>query len=258
MARNIPVRMEYREDWVIGGEDGLVITSRYGWKKNASKPPLILCHGANGSPESVWQEEGNREMCHELAKDFLVYVGDIGGPYTWANDTAILRVAQIKSWLASTFGHNSVADVGLIGQSMGGGVAMAFALEFQSAVKFIAAQIPMISIQDVYNIRPDLQDSIDAAYGGNYQDLVDGNTHSPIRMFSGGVSTLPDIPIKIWASSNDTVVRPGPLASFLEFRPQTMHVDVGLGGHSQASIDVAVPDTIDFCRSFLPEMMESL
>lgn len=215
------------------------------WRKDGTRPIFIFAHGATGSARFSWGLSNQRQIFLELAKDHTVIVADLGGDL-FANDLHLQILTDTVSYARSTWGA-STAPIFLWGESMGAALVLAWTRANAESVNKVACTIPLI---DIKQARDDnvlgLGPAVDAAYGGTYDDNVHGSTHSPIRFASTMSQT---VPIKLWTSSNDTVVPPATADAFVAARPTTQRADLGAQGHSATSAAGVVNDIITFIRS---------
>lgn len=240
----MPVRTTAGLGLVTTGEGGMVLTTARGWAGNDRPPPLIFAHGATGRVmDGTALSLGQYELVWELAKYFTVIVTDLGGDQ-WANDTHISRIAAAKTYAAGTW--FSSGPITLVGSSMGAAGCWAYAKANPEQVRCIAGIIPVSDIEDMRaNNRGGLAASINAAYGGAYSQATHGALHNPVTI---APTLTTDIPVKLWYSNADVTVVPSTVLAIGAARPSTTLVDVGAGGHGQASIVAATDDVVKFVR----------
>lgn len=218
-----------------------VVGTAKGWK--GGKPPLIYCHGSGNTAQTAASGDaahaGEWKMINALAQDYLVIVADLG-LQAWGNDTHRARIVDAKAHLAAL---GATGPVTLVAGSMGALGALGYGLDAPANVKKIAAIIPCV---DLAAIEPLSGGSVDAAYGGNYDDAVHGPTHSPVRYAASLNSTLP---IHLFTANNDPLVYPSTAAAFVAARPQTLRTDLGAVGHTDAAMGVAVAPVTAWLRS---------
>lgn len=203
----------------------------------ADRPPLVWCHGNYGTALADASTYGNELRL--LAQRHTVIAADLGFN-TFGNDTGITRVGQVLDYLAAA--HGLTAPAVLVGASMGGAVALNYAVRFPERVAAVVGIIPALSL-DAPETNPAF-DEIDAAYGGLYDPANPAHlAHDPIA-FAGDLPD--DMPVHLFTSSNDPQCLPAHTAAFLAGRPQTMHTSIGAHGHG--GIDVAVPMAVEWLR----------
>ena len=97
------------------------------FRKLGSGSPLIIIHGLYGSSDN-WLTIGK-----ELARDFEVYLVDLrnhgNSPHTDRHSYALMKLDLIEF-----LDRHDIEKAVLIGHSMGGKVAMVFALEFPERI----------------------------------------------------------------------------------------------------------------------------
>ena len=105
------------------------------YRAGRSGPPLLLLHGAMlDTGQGVWHD-----VVPDLARDHRVHVIDLprhGGSRPWAGT---LDDAFFRRFIAELLDELGLARVALIGLSMGGGVAVGFALEHPQCVSALVS-----------------------------------------------------------------------------------------------------------------------
>ncbi len=208
-------------------------------------PPLVIyLHGALGGPSLTVVNVHERPLLRALAKKSLVACSLWGGSTTFGNSTAISRVVSGIASLRTSLNVDLGPTI-LVGGSMGAGTALAVALSIPGEIACVAGIIPALDLADLRdNNRLGLASSIDAAYGGAYDDEIHGPAHSPVRF----AQELPeDLPVRLWTSSNDTATVPSTADEFVSLRPQTERTNMGAVGHSTASYAGVQQDMADWC-----------
>ena len=223
----------------ITGEWDMIYGTLRAW--DGSQPNgIVFCHGAGDTALTVAADPVQHEHCTLLARRSTVIAADLG-LQTWGNDTGITRIGQAVAHLRATYGV--VGPVGLVGGSMGNANAMAYALAHPDEVAFIAGIIPLIDIADVMGRGAAAE--VNAAYGGAYNDVTDGPTHSPIHF----ATALPaDLPIRLWSSPTDALTPYATAVAFQAARPQTVLSVLPDTGHSDASFAAATPEVVGWAR----------
>lgn len=183
--------------------------------------------------------------------DTFYAFGDAGFPMitpleggnTWGNDIALSSIDAAVGYLGTGMGA-ATDKVIVAGYSMGGGAAYAWARANKDRVACMVLFMPVSDLQDmVSNNRGGLRGSINAAYGGSYNNLVYGPTHNP-AVFA---SQLAGIPVQIWYAVDDTIVVP---ATVLAVAGQIGTVDLHTttGGHLDFT-DVALSRVASFLQA---------
>ena len=193
---------------------------------------VIFCHGSGENAGSTVDKTQTLDLCDRIARRATVHVGDLG-LQTWGNDTAIARIGDAYTSLHSTWGVTG--PVVLVAGSMGFSGACAYALAHPDNVLAIAGIIPLTDITDIMTRGPGAE--INAAYGGVYDDAVNGPTHNPVRM------ALPTyMPIHIWTAPADPITPPATADEFVEGHPQTERTILSAGqAHTVQSVAEAAP-----------------
>lgn len=105
------------------------------YRAGRSGPPLLLLHGAMlDTGQGVWHD-----VVPDLARDHRVHVIDLprhGGSRPWAGT---LDDAFYRRFIAELLDEIGLARAALIGLSMGGGVAVGFALEHPDRVSALVS-----------------------------------------------------------------------------------------------------------------------
>lgn len=183
---------------------------------------IIYCHGSGGNANDV--VTGDRFFIDMVGKRASIHIGDLG-LQTWGSDLVVTRIGQARDILLGL----GVTHLGLYGVSMGGLSALNYAVRFPSYIDCVGLAIPATDLASLRS-NPYLASrwpEIDAIYGAppgaNYTD------HSPI-LFADDLD--PEMPIKLWYSTDDPLVYPSTIDAFLAARPQTEAVSVGAASHS--------------------------
>lgn len=230
-------------DRVVAGEWDVTLGAPPTWIGDGQ--PMVYCHGSGDTSLTVLPKSGQGPLIRSLAERHTIAVCDLGGQ-TWGNDTVITRIGQARTYLRNTWG--SEGQVTLVGISMGGLAALAYALANPSAVRAVALIIPALDLNDlVVNNRGGAAADVNAAYGGAYNNATHGPTHNPAVYAASLRATMP---IAIWTASDDPICVPSTADGFVTSRPQTARTDVGALGHSEASITAALDGVVQFVRTY--------
>lgn len=193
------------------------VIAHSGHRRDGTRRGILSAHAAG---QSAWQ--GLLWMVPlYLAHRWPLAIADCGdptvtsgtnsGPYNWGNDTAISRLAELRTLLqtaptlaAPGGGGAKTGVVGGFGGSMGSIQLLNYARANPSQFCCLGLVIPAINLNDMYqNDKGGFRASIGAAYGVTYPTAIPNlATHSPL---DGDPSDFIHWPIKIWASDNDTI-----------------------------------------------------
>lgn len=211
-----------------------------GWLRKEPNLALYL-HGSGSNAQEVAGGSYERDLILNLATDHVVHVGDYGYE-TWGNDTGIARIHTAITYMRANWGVSG--PVVLVCASMGATNAFAYTLAHPENVKAVAAVIPLVDLNDIYNRGFSAQ--LNAAYGGSYNDAVDGPTHSPIQF----ADKLPDnLPIHLWSVPDDPLTPAETAQAFVAARPQTGFSMLPAVPHGAIAVDAAKNDVLQFIRS---------
>lgn len=228
---------------VVAGETSMTYVPQR-WSGDGSTRAVIVAHGLLGG--SLNFVPINKVLTF-VRNGWVTCVADVGGPATWGNDLAQLRMGQIWAYLVSNFGVKS--DKFLIyAESMGMTVSSNYTRANPTNVAAIAAGVPVVDLDDVHDFnRSGLAGSIEGAY----TDLAGWNaaepTHNPIKNLSTHNSQA--TPTKLWYADDDPIV----------MAPLVQAYDAGVGSASSVSMgNVAhsipeefTPDIADFLRNYI-------
>lgn len=208
---------------------------------------MAFIHGSGETATSVMATQAERDLiygaslaCHRAT----MVVGDLGYQ-TWINNTFMARMDSQYAYMQS---KGADPKIGLICASMGSGNGLGWALRNPDKVAFVAAMIPLLDLALIMSTFPALATEINAAYGGTYNDAVDGPTHSPIKF---ATALDPDLPITLFTASNDSVVAPSTATAFVAARPQTQRINIGALDHTMAAIAAAAPYVIEMAEEYM-------
>lgn len=216
-------------------ETHLFVTDRM-YKRTATHRGIIYCHGAGSTAIPADGGFGGAQILALAAAGYPVISCDLGGTLTWGNDTAFAAVDDAWAYLKSAFGAKT-DKVGLIGVSMGALTALGWARQHLSSVFAVAASIPVLDLDDVYQgNKGSYRADIGTAHGVTYPTTIPTlSTRSPVAF---GSSDLAGLPLKCWSSSNDPIATVTSLASAWAGAGSTKTVvDLGAVGHNGATID---------------------
>lgn len=190
------------------------------WQGTGTVCGIIALHGAGGDYTAPWQRpfrRGYYDWVRALALAGFpvlsidagrpdVATGTTSGPQAWLNDNAQAAVSDAVTYLQSTVGA-SEGKVGLIGPSMGGGTALAWAGNNPTLAAFVIANSPVADLEDMAsNDRGGVAANLNAAYGGTYDEGTHGATHNPLTIATAG--GLDDVPVLLNYGTADTITVP--------------------------------------------------
>lgn len=164
-------------------------------------------HGAGSNADYCLSPLGNQAArTFTVSSKYPAIAGDNGGQQTWGNDTAITRLGgNLTRLQARADVHDS--EYALIGDSMGGIVSLNYAAQATVKPKAMVMVIPVINIEDIRaNNRSGYAASINAAYGGAYNESTMGATKNPYTMRAA--AKLQGIPMLIFYGATDTLCLP--------------------------------------------------
>jgi len=190
---------------VTVGEYGTTLLAKYP-KPAGTMPGILYCHGNTGrsfeatNPEYVGVLGGLADLGYPILS------GDWGGATACGNDTALARVTAGKAYLQGTMGAKA-GKIILIGTSMGGLTAMAWAAANPALVSCLVGMLPVCDLTDVHtNNRSGLAAVVNAAYGGTYSEATYGATHNPLTMAVAG--KLSALKMRLFYGSTDSIALP--------------------------------------------------
>lgn len=218
---------------VIGAEPHLAMLPK-AYKANGTVPGIIYCHGS-GSSEAQPLDQVNfptlTALLRNIGENYPIVSSLLGGN-AWANDTALTRIGQVRTYLQGPLGAKA-GKVILIGGSMGGATAYAWARANPTLVSCLVQLQPVSDIQDIVaNNRQGLAAQVNAAYGGAYSNATHGPTHNP-ESFK---AQLAGLRAQVWYSTEDTTVIPATVTSVTTAIGATADPRPIPGTHSDAGI----------------------
>lgn len=168
-----------------------------------NQPLVGLVHAAGTTAFGFVDPDAKQAyLTRSVASEFPAVAGDNGGPQTWGNAASITALNSVltKARLSANV-HDT--EYALIGNSMGGIVALNYAAQATVKPKAMVMVIPVINLADIkVNNREGYGQLINDAYG-NYDELSMGNTYNPYTMRA--MAKLKNIPMLIFYGLADTV-----------------------------------------------------
>lgn len=201
-------------------------------------PGVVFVHGA-GSGASYMLDPYGKQSTKTLSicSRYPAISGDNGGPQTWGNDLSVTRLGGYISALANR--SDASDDYALVGDSMGGIVALNYAAQASRKPKAIILTIPVINVEDIRaNNRSNYASFVNAAYGGNYNEATMGATKNPYTMRNA--EKLRGIPTLIFYGASDQLCLPQYATGYAEADPNFREAVPLARGHEEAAYsDVA-------------------
>lgn len=184
----------------------LIFIHPLAYKRDGSARACIYCHGGgNDETESINPlGDAYRGAAAIASAGYPVVAGDLGGPWTWGNDSAVTQVGQCMDFARTAKVGAKTGKVFLSGLSMGGLAALTAAADLGSAnvagvILFIFDAFLAWS-HDTFQSGSQAA-SINTAYGGLSAYTAAVPTHDPS---SYGPVSLAGIPILAFYSTDET------------------------------------------------------
>jgi dienelactone hydrolase len=235
----------------VAGQEDFYAAPLRAWQNPGTAQGVIICHGFIGdlvaTPSAVglaFEYSIGVPLFNHLREQFAYAEGDFSND-AWGNDTAIANVETMRSWMQSSMGAKS-GKVALVGISMGGLTALNYAMAHPENVACVVGLIPAVNLQALLS-NPAGTDSINAAYGGTYDDSRDGPMHNPVVY----ASDFPNVPVHLYYSTADTGVLPQYAEQFIANCPTAQGTAVSTTlDHSNAAVAAAdMNDIVKFIRN---------
>lgn len=210
--------------------------------QRGERPGLIYCHGSGGTATNMLTNAVERALIEKLAQRYAVIAADLA-LQAWGSATGVDRVGEARQCLIDRW--NVTGPMYLLCGSMGNLNGLGYLRQHPEHIRAAACLIPALDLASL-NTMPPIPAEIAVAYGAPYNDVTMGPTHSPVRY----AATLdPDVPIRLWTASNDTICLPSTATAFVAARPQTERVDLGPLGHTAAAVAAAQPLILSWLRT---------
>ena len=192
------------EGTVYGTEQCIDITPKFPYAPVMKGVSYV--HGAGSKADYCLARDGKQgERTLKVSSKFPGIAGDNGGPQTWGNDLSITRLGGYLARLAARPDVDD--DYALIGDSMGGIVALNYAAQATRKPKAIVLVIPVLNPEDIRaNNRGGYAALLNAAYGGTYNESTQGANKNPHTMRNA--AKLKNIPMLIHYGQTDNLCLP--------------------------------------------------
>lgn len=219
-----------------GTERGLVMTGTR-WPGDGTRTAVLWAHGHAGTGVGEMTSPDNGRVLRKLGDGGLAVVSsDYGGGTTWGDDAAQTKLSDAYSFATTTLGAKS-GKVLLGGWSMGVLAVLNWARANPSKVAAIACVLPAVDLVDLHdNNRAGFKAEIESTYGLGSVPSVAGNAtiaaHDPAQNTGAYIG----VPIKLWYSSDDSVVIPSVVTTFAS-NTGAQTQSLGAVGHTLTSVD---------------------
>ena len=199
---------------IVPQDDAYIRMSPKFTPKNDALVGMVHAAGAYASDPLQASIYRQSLLTRQIASRYAVFSGDNGGPQTWGNPTS---VQALQANLAYTQTDPKVSDsvYALIGNSMGGLVALNHTAQATLKPQAIVCVIPVVNTQDIVTgDRGGYAYLVNDAYPGGYSDSIYGQTSNPFLLKDS--SKLADIPMLIIYGTKDTVCLPEYTEAFIQ------------------------------------------
>lgn len=240
----------------FAGEQDAILRPRLA-SQAAARRGVIICHPAGyGGSAAV----GSNAVVTGFPKIVAAIVNagyaavstDLGGTFTWANDTVATRMGQART-LLNTLGCKT-DKVLILGMSMGNMSALRYAADNPGAVAAIASVVPACDIDDMRdNDRGGVRAGINTAWGLSSTD-TSATVAIPTRgrALQRGADVV-GLPWRGYYSNADTVCPPSTVTAMVsaigssasKMQVSTTADHPGTGASTNDTDSVGVVDTAD-------------
>lgn len=211
---------------------------------------VMMVHGAGSNATYPLDSYGkqNERLAAVVDAGFTVTSADNGGSQTWGNQRSIDALDRAYGHTVSQKGATG-SKVAIMGDSMGGVVALGWAAQNRDKVSCFIGTIPVISIHDIVsNDRGGYGSLASAAYDG--WDAADRQGYD--LSLSGGARTpLRGLPMLIFYGTNDTICVPSVTEAFKTAMGSSCTLVPMPLGHEEAAY--STPDRtriVDFLKQY--------
>lgn len=226
---------------VSTGELATTILPKYP-KAPGTMPGVIYLHGNTGTAVEPLDPAFLALVAPIADIGHPVLSGDWGGPSAWANDTALARVTAGRTYLQASMGAKA-GKVILVGTSMGGLTALAWAAANTTLVACVVAFLPVCDVSDVVtNNRASLAAVVNAAYSGGWSQATYGATHNPVTMAAAG--KYAGLPMRLFYGTTDAIVLPSTITTLAASTGASTVATSIPGGHASATLAGIDPATV--------------
>lgn len=221
----------FKTGTVFASEQCIDMTPKF--LEKAKMGGIAFVHGAGSQADYCLASYGNQNRTTQrMGSIFPAIAGDAGGD-TWGSSTGITR---LDGYLTRLKARSDVdpTKYALISGSMGGIVSLNYAAQASVKPKAIVSVIPVLNPNDIVtNNRSGYAASINAAYGGAYNEATMGATYNPWTMRND--PKLKGIPMLLFYGTTDALCLPQYATDFIAGDP-AFRTGIALPtGHEEAS-----------------------
>lgn len=197
---------------VSAGEGALLIQPKY-----PSATPtrgVMFVHGAGGGATYCLDAYGRQGSLTKAIADsgFTCFAGDIGGPATWGNATAMARMTTAYNYFQAQPGV-APGKIALVSGSMGALTSLNWAAANPTLVSAVVSVVPVINPTDIVtNNRQGYASLVHAAYGGAWSEATYGATYNPRTRATAGA--FAGLPMLLFYGTVDTLCMPAETQGF--------------------------------------------
>jgi pimeloyl-ACP methyl ester carboxylesterase len=226
-----------REVGTYGGRSSEVLAV---WRQNivsaAGLPGVIHAHGYGGGVDAAYWGTTYGTIPSVIAQRGMISLaGDLGSSAntygTFGNDDTIDAIGDVIAYGRSSLGVTA-DPVHLLGGSMGATGVCNYAVRNPDEVASLTLIIPLVGLIDAHdNNRGGYATTIEAAYTNQAGWNAAKATHDPLTF----AADLPDVPIRIYYSTNDPICVPDTMTAFQAITGCEL-VSIGAQGHYAAGL----------------------
>lgn len=226
--------------------EGHLLLAPTRWRRDGGTVGVIYLHGATQTELQMIDGTlvGIRTICFAIAAAGWPVLGIYAAGDTWGNDTAKARILEGITFLQGLGARPG--PVALLGASMGGCNAVSFTGTNPSAVCCAVGLVPVSDLEDMRaNNRGGLAGSVDAAYGGAYNNATHGLDHNPTVLAANG--DLDTVPYACWYGATDDIVIPSTVTGAVANMALGTATSV-VGDHNTSLANIPPADVVSFLR----------
>lgn len=202
--------------------------------QRAQNVGVVMFHGS-GHPYAMHDttQPYSSMLAGLIANAGIPVVSAEFGGQAWGNPNAMTLGDNAITYMNAVCGTRTDKVI-VMGGSMGAYTALRFAKMNPTKVLAVAGMVPLTNMTYFYaNVGGTADDEIAAAWGVAVGSALPAA--SQIQEVAGTAFT--DIPIKLWYSSSDAIVRPIDTTNFIANCPSATGVNVGTNGHSDKTVN---------------------